>query len=166
MNNDNSFWTFIAVFVIVLMGAVAFSSGSFSSNITGNAIKTSSQISGSEDVQIVKLKVQGANYILEPSSIKKGIPVRIEADMSRLSGCSRSIVISAFNIRKTLSSSDNLIEFTPDKAGTFNIACSMNMYRGTFTVLDSNGIKASYVEPTPAGGSTCGASGGGCGCGG
>jgi len=118
------------------------------------------------DVQIVKMKVEGRNYVLEPSSFKEGIPVRIEADMSKFVGCSQSVVISAFNVRKTLSSSDNIIEFTPDKAGTFNIACSMNMYRGTFDVLNSDGTKASYVEPAKTGGMACGSSGGGCGCGG
>ena len=41
----------------------------------------------------------------------------------------------------------------------------MNMYRGTFTVLDSDGNKAEYVEAVQTGG-TCGGESGGCGCGG
>ena len=81
-------------------------------------------------------------------------------------GCSKSVVISAFNIRKVLSSDDNVIEFTPDKAGTFNIACSMNMYKGTFTILQSDGTKSNYVEQASAAGRTCGGGSGGCGCGG
>jgi plastocyanin domain-containing protein len=75
-------------------------------------------------------------------------------------------VISAFNVRKTFTTASNTIEFTPDKTGTFNIACSMNMYRGTFSVVDSSGTKSNYVEPAPSGGGSCGGSGGGCGCGG
>ncbi len=90
---------------------------------------------GSGNVQVVKLSVQGANYVLSPNEIKKDIPVRIEADISKMPGCSKSIVISAFNVRKVVSQADNTIEFTPTKAGTFNIACSMNMYRGTFNVI-------------------------------
>ena len=69
------------------------------------------------------------------SEFEKDIPVRIEADMGKMPGCSKSIVISAFNVRKTVTSGDNLIEFTPTKTGTFTIACSMNMYRGVFTVV-------------------------------
>jgi len=52
--------------------------------------------------------------------------------MSTVVGCSRDIVISSFGVRKAVSPGDNIIEFTPDKTGTINIACSMNMYRGTF----------------------------------
>lgn len=135
--------------------------GGKSESITGNAVYSSS------DVQVVKLSVLGGNYVLSPSSLKKGVPVRLEADSS-VSGCARSIVISAFNVRKTVSASNNVIEFVPDKAGTFNIACSMNMYRGTFNVLDESGGSAKYVEPKTASVSaTCSSNGaGGCGCGG
>ena len=81
------------------------------------------------DVQIVKMKVEGRNYVLEPSSFKEGIPVRIEADMSKFVGCSQSVVISAFNVRKTLSSSDNIIEFTPDKwLWRINLAKKLKYY--------------------------------------
>lgn len=144
------------VIILIIFGAINFF-------VTGNVI---SGIQDNNNIQIVKLTVQGSNYVLEPSTIKMGIPVRMEADMSKVVGCSNSIVISAFNIRKTVTNSDNILEFTPDKAGKFNIACSMNMYRGTFTVLDSEGKTSEYVEPLPTGGHTCGASSGGCGCGG
>ncbi len=119
---------------------------------------------GSGDVQVVKMHVEGSQYILEPSSIKKGIPVRLEADMSRMPGCSRGIISSELGIRKTFSSNDNTLTFTPDKAGTFYISCSMNMYKGTITVLESDGSKSNYVQKALPAGSSCGA-GGGCGCG-
>lgn len=98
--------------------------------------ETTTKNVGAENAQVARLYVQGIKYVLSPSEFKKDIPVRIEADMSKLPGCSRSVVISAFGVRKVLSSKDNTIEFTPTKTGTFNIACSMNMYRGTFTVID------------------------------
>jgi plastocyanin domain-containing protein len=81
-------------------------------------------------------------------------------------GCSKSIVIPAFNIRKNLIGSDNVIEFTPNKAGNFNVACPMNMYRGTITILEADGSKSNYVEKASNSGATCGSNGGGCGCGG
>jgi uncharacterized protein len=123
------------------------------------------------NVQVVKLHVQGGSYVLEPSKLKKGIPVRLEADMSRMPGCSKDVVISAFGVRKYFTQGDNVVEFTPDKTGTINIACSMNMYRGTFEVVnpdgtsDPNAVVQSQNVPVASGGS-CGASGGGCGCGG
>lgn len=162
-NAENKIGWIIAVSSIFLLIFVLFAiSGDASSKITSNAI--SSNYAG--DAQVVKMYVENNKYILEPSTFKIGIPVRIEADMSQMPGCSKSLSISAFNIRKTLTSSNNIIEFTPNKAGTFNIACSMNMYVGTFTVLEADGAKSNYAEAAPKGG-TCGGSSGGCGgCGG
>ncbi len=117
----------------------------------------------SGNMQVAKLSVSGGGYILEPSTFRKGVPVRLEADLSNMPGCSKSVVISAFNVNKYLTPGDSVIEFTPDKAGTFNIACSMNMYKGTFTILESDGTKASYVQPSPASGGSCGGGCGGCG---
>ncbi len=146
----------ILAIILIVLGATNFF-------VTGNVI---SGFQDNENVQIVKLKTEGSTYVLEPSTFKKGVPVRIEADMSQMLGCSRAVVISSFNVRKTVSTTDNIIEFVPDKAGTFNIVCSMNMYQGTFTVLDFDGKTSEYVEPLPTGRHTCGANSGGCGCGG
>lgn len=159
MNSKNLFFS-VAILVIIVFGGLILVRGDSQTNLIGNAG------SDSGSIQVVKLSVQGGSYILEPSQVKKGIPVRIEADISKMPGCSKSIVISAFGIRKTLTASDNIISFTPDKAGTFNIACSMNMYRGVFTVLENDGTKSAYVDTSAPTGSSCGAGGGGCGCGG
>jgi len=126
------------IMVIIGIGIIILVAAMFIFIGAGNAKVTENIINPNEKVQIVKLSVENGKYILDPPEIKKGVPVRIEADMSKMPGCSKSIVIASFNIRKTLNSKDNTIEFTPDKAGTFNIACSMNMYRGTFVVLEDN----------------------------
>jgi len=149
----------VGIGIMIVIASVFLFTNFGSSAITGDIITN-------QDVQIVKLSVEGGNYVLSPSTIKKDIPVRIEADMAKMPGCSKSIVISAFNIRKSLSQGDNIIEFTPDKAGTFNIACSMNMYRGVFTVLENDGSKSAYVDQQPSQGGSCGGGSGGCGCGG
>jgi plastocyanin domain-containing protein len=87
--------------------------------------------------------------------------------MSKIYGCARSFVIPAFNVRTVFSDSKSYVEFTPDKVGTFNVACSMNMYTGKITVTEYDGSTSEYIEQqaAPSRGS-CGASGGGCGCGG
>ena len=155
----NTFALFLIVILVVGFGIFMFAN-------SGNAELNGNIINSNGEVQVVKLSVQGGSYIMNPSEVKKGIPVRIEADMSKMPGCSKSIVISSFNVRKSFTSSDNTVEFIPDKAGTFNIACSMNMYRGTFTVLENDGSKSNYVDTSAPSGGSCGASGGGCGCGG
>lgn len=159
--------TFLIFSIALLVIAIFMVSGRGTSNtaktVTGNSVSTYSG-----DAQAIKMHVENGRYILEPSTFKIGVPVRIEVDISRTSGCAKSIVIPAFDVRKIVTSNDNIIEFTPTKAGTFNIACSMNMYQGTFTVLEADGAKSNYVEAAPsASGGTCGGSGGGCGgCGG
>ena len=124
--------------VIVLVIAVAATVNVFCNSpkkTTGGNGTVDNTSSG--DVQIVNLKmVNGYQYILEPSALKKGVKARMIADVSTMSGCMRSITIPAFNVYKTVSEKDNIIEFTPTKTGTFAIACSMNMGQGSFTVID------------------------------
>ena len=149
------------IFVILLVAGFFLIGSNLSSGVSGAAIGT---VSG--DVQIVKMRVEGSQYIFEPSSVRKGTAVRLEADISKMPGCSKSVISSELNIKKNFNSVDNTFEFTPNKAGTFYIACSMNMYKGTLTVLESDGSKSNYVQTPTASGSSCGANGGGCGCGG
>lgn len=122
-------------FVIVIVVVLIIGFGIFMLANSGNTASTGSTINSKGEIQIIKLSVENGKYIMNSSEIKKGVPIRIEADMSKMPGCSKSIVISSFNVRKSFTSASNTVEFTPDKAGTFNIACSMNMYTGTFVVL-------------------------------
>jgi copper chaperone CopZ len=138
---------------------------------TGNVIATQTG-SGSlapivNGVQTVRLSVQGTTYYPSPIRVKVGIPVQLVADIANMSGCSKSIVIPEFGISKTVSASDNIIQFTPTKSGTFKFSCAMNMYQGQIIVVNADGSVATYTGSTVApSGSTCGGSGGGCGCGG
>ena len=152
----NTLYTIGIIFLVVAGIILLFS----------NSTKASPQliIDKNQAVQIVKLSVKNGQYVLEPFQFKKDVLVRMEADLSTMPGCSKSIRIPSFDISKTFSSNDKVVEFIPDKAGTFNIACSMNMYRGTFTVLESDGTKPNYVEQKLNTGNSCGM-GGGCGCG-
>lgn len=160
----------IGFFIIAAVLIIMFFKGSGNATAiqsTGNVVNANgiaSQVSG--DVQLAKMKVVGREYVIEPNSFKVGVPVRIEADINQMPGCSKGVVISAFNIRKSLTENNKVIEFTPNQAGTFNIACSMNMYKGTFTVLQSDGTKSNYIEKASTSGGSCGSGGGGCGCGG
>ena len=124
----------------------------------------------SGDVQAVKLTLDSSyNYQLIPSTLKKGVPVRMEVDTSKVVGCAAGIVIPDFGVTKYVNKNDNIITFTPDKAGNFVIHCTMNMYHGTFQVTD-DGAPSTTLAPaktTPSSAGSCGAGGGagGCGCG-
>ncbi|OGI12672.1 hypothetical protein A3K64_03795 [Candidatus Micrarchaeota archaeon RBG_16_36_9] len=118
-------------------------------------------------VQVIQLSVQGANYYPNPIRVKKDIPVQLIADINNMPGCSKSIVIPEFGITKSVSTSDNKIEFTPSKSGTFQFSCSMGMYLGQIIVEEVDGSVAAYTGSTPVtSGGSCGGSSGGCGCGG
>jgi len=158
-----------AGFLIILLIVIVMLFKNFDSvEATGNSITSindnSNKIAG--NVQLAKMEVIDGQYVIEPNSFKVGIPVRIESDINKIPGCAKNVVIPAFNVKENLNENNKIIEFTPNKAGTFNIMCSMNMYRGTFTVLQGDGTKANYVEKASTAGATCGSNGGGCGCGG
>jgi len=176
-------WTAAALIVVamVVLSVRAYASnaapwdvkqGSTAVNAVAGAANSASGTAGSGDVQDVKLTLDGNyNYQLVPGTLKKGVPVRMEVDLSKVVGCAQSIVIPDFGVAKTVSAGDNVITFTPDKTGVFPIHCSMNMYRGTFQVTDDGSAsttlaaqQATAAKQTPAGGS-CGAAGGSCGCG-
>jgi uncharacterized protein len=125
----------ILVACIIVFGLVALA-------VTGVPLRGSSGPTGSAvaalpsgSVQNVGLSFQNYEYILSPSTLKVGVPVRMEVDLATVSGCMTTVVIPAFNVQKTVGAGDNIITFTPDKVGTFGITCSMNMGRGTFTVV-------------------------------
>ena len=149
----------IGVALIILFGIIFLS-------LSTSGEQTQQAINNNQDVQVVKLWVNNGQYVFEPSSVKKDVPVRLEADISKMPGCSKSVISSELGIRKTFNSNDNTLEFTPNKAGNFYFACSMNMYKGNLIVLESDGTKSNYVQAPQSSGGSCGTGGGGCGCGG
>ncbi len=90
-----------------------------------------------QKVQSVKLTVgDTGGYVMTPSKVVKGVPVKMDVDLKTVKGCARTVVISAFNVKKTVKDGDTTIQFTPDKSGTIDIVCGMNMVKGTFTVTE------------------------------
>ncbi len=87
--------------------------------------------------QVVKLSVTDGGYVVTPATVTKGVPVKMEVDLDKVKGCARTVVISAFNVKKTVKTGDTVIEFTPDKSGEINIACGMDMVTGSFTVAEN-----------------------------
>lgn len=110
--------------------------------ITGTPTKASNQVTGNVataptgEYQEVLLTFKNYEYQLEPSTLKKDVPVRMTVDLDSIYGCMRDVVIRDFGVRKYVQPGDNIISFTPTKTGTINIACSMNMGRGQFTVVE------------------------------
>jgi plastocyanin domain-containing protein len=87
-------------------------------------------------VQDAKLTLDAKGYVVTPSTLTKGVPVRMEVDLSTVKGCMRTVVIDAFGVKKTVAAGDTTVEFTPTKAGDIEIVCGMNMGRGKFKVVE------------------------------
>lgn len=63
------------------------------------------------------------------------VPLTLVFDRQENSSCSEEVVIGAFGIRRFLPAYEKTeIEFTPDRAGTFDITCGMSMLHGSLVV--------------------------------
>lgn len=88
-----------------------------------------------DGVQVVETTLSPYGY--ESITVQEGIPVKwtIKAEQGSLTGCNRAILIPEYEIQKTLEVGENVIEFTPTKAGTYSYSCWMGMLRSSITVL-------------------------------
>ena len=89
-----------------------------------------------KQVQVVKLSFDDKGYVVTPSSVTRGVPVKMEVDLDTVKGCMRTVVIDAFNVKQTVKAGATTIEFTPTKSGPIQIVCGMNMGKGQFTVAE------------------------------
>ena len=87
-------------------------------------------------VQVVKLSFDDKGYVVTPSTVTKGVPVKMDVDLDTVKGCMRTVVIDAFNVKQTVKAGATTIEFTPTKPGPIQIVCGMNMGKGQFTVTE------------------------------
>ncbi len=90
-----------------------------------------------KDYQEVKINLSYGSY--DDIIVQKGMKVRliINASGKYLTGCNNVVMIDEFNIKKELKEGENIIEFTPDKVGTYFINCWMNMISNNIKVIDN-----------------------------
>lgn len=121
-------------------------------NVNNTANKNTEQAVAAtveDDVQYVTSSLSGGRY--ESITVQQGIPVKwtINVPSGALNGCNNSIIIPEYDLQIELKTGENVIEFTPDKAGTFAFSCWMGMIRSSISVVDTDGI----VPPTQNDGS-------------
>ena len=87
-------------------------------------------------VQELKIVADGrTGYSPETVFAKKDIPVKLTVEYKGRGGCIKQFLIPTFGVNVTLPDNGlKLIEFTPNKTGSFTITCGMGMYRGTLVV--------------------------------
>jgi plastocyanin domain-containing protein len=79
----------------------------------------------------------------------------INAPQGSINGCNNRFLIREYGIQHTFKYGDNVIEFTPERAGRFSYSCWMNMIRSTITVLapgeSPSDLTETDITPKPAG---------------
>lgn len=148
------------VLAIILLGAVLFSGCTRSSGSTGgsaiNSNLSQSQSSSADQtvtaqtstsssaakaivndgIQIVSTTLDRGIY--DPVIVQTGIPVKwtITANDGDLNSCNNKMLIRSYGVEQKLLVGENVVEFTPTKAGTINYSCWMGMVGSTITVVD------------------------------
>ena len=86
------------------------------------------------DVQVVESTLSSGEY--PTICVTAGIPVRwiIHAPEGSVNGCNYKIISSSFGIEYSFHTGENVIEFTPEQAGTFDYSCWMGMIKSSIIV--------------------------------
>ncbi len=124
----------IAIIGIIVMVSFFIIGASAIMSTSSQPLKEDTKALPKGDTVIVKMTMVGSTYKFEPASVNLGDKITIVADMNKISGCFRTVVIPSMAIRKYLSDSDNKIIFTAKKAGEFPVTCAMGMGSGKLIV--------------------------------
>ena len=87
------------------------------------------------DKQSVEISATLRGYEPNVIYLQKGIEADLIIQGERLTSCNNEIIIPSLNVRKKLSSGDNVITFSPES--DINFSCWMGMKRGRIKVVDS-----------------------------
>lgn len=115
-------------------------------------------VSGSELVDGVQVITSTLTLGRYPNiTVQAGIPVKwvIDAPAGSINGCNYKMILREYGIEYTFQEGENIIEFTPTEAGTYQYSCWMGMIHGNIFVTEDTGAAAdtgsSANVPVPAG---------------
>jgi len=104
-------------------------------NTSMNGTLITKETSIKNDYQEVDLQIKADGYSPDVIIAKKGIPLKINLTSDNDAGCAIDIVFPEFNINRTVpAGSSEVIEIMPEREGTYNYRCSMDMYRGKLII--------------------------------
>jgi len=120
----------IAVLAIaVVVGVVGYSKYNMS------AVSNTSAVQQSGDTAVIKLSsLPSGNYTKQKFEVKQGTKIRIEGDAETLVGSMSKVIVDGYEVSKTISPGDNILEFVADKSGRFRIHCENGMGNAVLTV--------------------------------
>ena len=169
----------IAAILVLILGLIMLNRGlvvlgsnySFEAivaSVTGTSAGSSAVISG--DYQEINMEVTRYGWTPDTFTLKKGVLVKWNIDVKELTGCNNEIIVRNYGLDVKLKQGMNVVEFTPDEAGTVRWSCWMGMIPGVFIITEdgvASDTQLKKASDISAAGGTCGGgSSGGCGCGG
>ena len=129
-----------AVSVAAVIAVAVWGVGAFSGN---SGAQGSGSIIMEDGKQVVSSTLSSSRY---PNiTVQVGTPVKwvIDAPQGSINGCNNRINIQEYNISNyAFQTGENIIEFTPTKAGRFQYSCWMGMIRGSITVTEAGAAAA------------------------
>jgi len=84
--------------------------------------------------QEIRMDVSRSGYTPSVFVLKKGVPVKWIINGKELTGCNNAIQVPALGLQFDIQKGEQVIEFTPEKAGTIRWSCWMGMIKGSFLV--------------------------------
>lgn len=95
------------------------------------------EVPADDGIQIVHSTLSRGSY--PDITVREGVPVRwtIEAPEGSINGCNSRMIIQEYGIEHRFETGENVIEFTPETAGTVRYSCWMGMIFGNIHVVES-----------------------------
>lgn len=169
--------------LIIILGIIMFNRGlalngsslSFESikqqALSGAGANNDASIAMEGEFQVIEMHVTNRGWEPDKFVLKKGVPVKWKIYGDQINGCNNEIVVKQYGLRIPVKPGLQEITFTPTESKIVSWSCWMGMISGTFIVQDDVGSASDIAAalntvPQNTGGGSCGASGGGCGCGG
>ena len=104
----------------------------------------------------IPIKVVSGYYDPRQITIVQGTKVRLDLDPNTLVGCMVNFNIwgmNGQNIKKTVTASDHILEFTADTPGVYKTSCNMGMGDGRIIVVASGPANTAAPQAAATGGS-------------
>lgn len=120
----------------VLAFAVVIGGGLFWRKLASEPSPAGSMVEIVNGVQIVDSTLESGQY--PTIKVQAGMPVKwtIHAPDGSINGCNYRMIIQEYGIEYAFREGENVIEFTPTKAGTIPYTCWMGMIRGNIIVTE------------------------------
>jgi plastocyanin domain-containing protein len=153
--------------LVVVLGLLMFSNGwnlsgfgslpDIARGVFGSAPAPAPVRGGTGGGVVIENGVQIVNSVLSPGgypaiTVQAGIPVKwiINAPAGSINGCNNRAIIREYGIEHRFNPGDNVIEFTPEKTGTFRYSCWMGMIRSSITVVEQGAdVSVPVAQPGP-----------------